>query len=236
MKSKRYSIRLLLLFITGCAVLAELVAWHMDIARGERAARAAVLNGGGMVADDSYWRPSRVPALALKLFGPEHFLPVKQVAALPEKLTDDDLTKLAALRHLEGIATNRILNPRGRLSETHELTHLSALAPLISDRGIQQLSGTPSLEALVLYNTSVTDDGIASLAQLPALKVIHVQSKHITDGAIPHFCKMKSLEHLSTFGTSITEPGIVKLRTCLPNCVVQPEAFGEPGTVSPAAE
>lgn len=215
------------------AVLAATVSLHnFAVARQEREALALLLERRGDVRQEDFFKvESRTSKRIRKLFGTQKKKgSILEACAHPDNLCDDDLATLAKLKKLKTLVTNRWRDPatdRHNVISSKELESFGK--PIITDEGLQHLSSSENLEAIVLLNTSVSDEGIAAISALPNIETLHISSLLVTDDAIPHITKLKSLAIFSTAGTSITEEGRQKIRQQLPNCNITtiPHLVGE---------
>lgn len=116
-----------------------------------------------------------------------------------EFLTDEDLSYLTRLKHLE----------RLYLASTN-----------IGDAGLAHLSGLKSLRYLSLRGTNITDAGLVHLKGLTNLEMLELSDTDISDVGIEHLKSLKSLKYLYVPNTKITERGRKELEAALPGCEV----------------
>jgi hypothetical protein len=92
----------------------------------------------------------------------------------------------------------------------------------ITDRGLANLRGMSSLEALELKNTQVTSGGLLVLPSLPNLRslVIFCEPRLATldDAGLAHLKNLPKLSALSITGGWASWGAIAELQTHLPNC------------------
>lgn len=69
-------------------------------------------------------------------------------------------------------------------------------------------------------NEYLGDDVAEDLAKLDFVEELDLRSTEITDAAIPHLSSLKNLRLLMVSQTYLTQDGIRRLKTALPNCHV----------------
>ena len=117
-------------------------------------------------------------------------------------LTDDHVTRLAALRQVE--------------------TFIASGSPL-TDRTAEVVAEWPELNWLELNDTQLTDDAAGHLIKLQKLEVLRIQGTSITDRGFAQLSALKNLKDL-TIGDSPNRPMPVsvqcrdELQRALPNC------------------
>lgn len=211
--SFRFSLRVVLIVITGVAIW---LAYETRRIRIRREAVAAVLAVEGNVK----YQDSTAARYLIPLIGADYFSSIERVSGLYRKMNDDHLEALSRIPELKHITTNHAW--AGSLIGTFAVSGGGGTGKnaLITDEGMAHLSKAKSLESLILFNTKVTDKGVAHLGSLQHLEYLSISSTHITDASVPTLSKLKSLKRLWTTGTSITSEGADRLRQALPHCEV----------------
>ena len=152
------------------------------------------------------------------------------------QITDESMSRVAALQHLRWISVARTkitddgLKQIAKLKNIRELgvgpqttdaglAHLASLRDLhtlylggsrIDGSGIPQLKSVTSLTNLWLDETAVTDDNLRHLRHLPQLQRLVLSSTPITDAGLTHLTSLKELDYLSLADTAITDEAVDK--------------------------
>lgn len=88
---------------------------------------------------------------------------------------------------------------------------------MLSDAGLQQLTGLADLELLNLYGNKITDAGLVHLAAFSKLRELNLSLLPITDKGLDHLKSLTQLEHLDLLysvgfsGPTITNAGLAPL-------------------------
>lgn len=153
------------------------------------------------------------PVIDLDLTGPE--------------ITDKDLTRLKALRHLEILSIDSCpITDEGvrEIVQLRTLRYLSISGPVnITDASFNYLGKIRSLEALSIagFPPKITGRNIEKLSDLPNLAVLNlVCCLEISDQAVEGLTRLKQLRNLDIRGTPISEQGVRRLRRALPNTII----------------
>jgi hypothetical protein len=122
-----------------------------------------------------------------------------------QSLTDEQLSSLTQLRHLE----------------TLDLTDTA-----VTDAGLQRLRGCPELECLWLGGCRITDTGIAEVALMPHLRALFLATSEsqranvrVTDAGMLRLKEATELRLLQV-PQSISEDTMKELRRALPGIAV----------------
>ncbi len=84
------------------------------------------------------------------------------------------------------------------------------------------------LQAISVTQTTLTDADCECLPEMSkTLMYIDLQGTKITDGAIEVLSRLEGLRHLGIAGTGISDEGVKKLATALPNCQISTTATDE---------
>jgi len=125
-----------------------------------------------------------------------------------EFITDDDLSHLKALTHLERLF----------LAGTN-----------VGDAGLTKIAGLKKLRYLSLRGTKISDAGLAHLKGLAHLEMLELCDTNISDLGIEHLKSLKGLKHVFVSGTKITAGGLNELKAALPGCEVSNYPAGTVG-------
>jgi len=101
-----------------------------------------------------------------------------------QQISDEDLSRLAALPDLERLFLNFTDISDAALvfvARANKLTDLRLAQTHISDAGLAYLAHLENLQSLDLFGTNITDAGIEHLAALPNLKRIDLRGTQVTD-------------------------------------------------------
>ena len=138
-------------------------------------------------------------------------------------ILDDELAHLREfpdLRTLSLAGTKVTDNGLQHLAQLKNLQSLSLYYTGIADNGIRHLRDCRHLQFINLVATGTTAKGLSDLADLPELETLILELAPLSDADLETFQHFPKLTALDLINTKITEEGIEKLRTALPNCVV----------------
>ncbi|MEX2119465.1 MAG: hypothetical protein WD847_07710 [Pirellulales bacterium] len=102
--------------------------------------------------------------------------------------------------------------PSQRWDDSHTLQN--------SYQGTADFKGHPC-HKVSLSSTQITDAGLAQLAGMPSLTTLDLNHTRVTDAGLEHLAGLKNLQSLRLDGTQVTIDGCDKLRRALPNCRIQ---------------
>jgi hypothetical protein len=186
-KSKRrwfqYSLRMLLVVVTLCAVSCSWLAVKLRQARRQREIVAAIEKLGGDVRYDEWFgrdsdQPTRSPAPVWlhNWLGDDFFRTVTVVDFRGNAIGNEDLGHLKSLPHLQSVlVSNTFVTDEGlvHLRGLPTLLNLDLSSLNVTDTGLECLRGLTQLKVLDLLNTKVTDKGVNRLQQaLPNCKIM----------------------------------------------------------------
>jgi len=125
--------------------------------------------------------------------GLEQCTSLRELIALCNSITDEDLRQIAEIRQL------RVLE--------------CLASPEVSDAGLQQVAQLVHLEILTVLGTKplVTDLGVGYLASLSNLRELQLPGTKVTDDAIPSILRLTKLERLDLSGSCIDDNGVASL-------------------------
>ena len=81
----------------------------------------------------------------------------------------------------------------------------------VTDAGLKQLAGLPSLQSLHLGSTKVGDAGLKELAALNSLQALDIRKTLVTDAGLKELARLKGLQLLILAGTKVTDAGLKEL-------------------------
>lgn len=144
------------------------------------------------------------------------------------EVTDQGLSYLADNRSLvslhlgPGVSDDGLAHLVG-LTQLEELwVHTGEEDKLqLTDRGMLYVAKLNKLESFSLGHSSVGDAGVELLTDLTHLRDMGLGSSNITNAVIPTLLNFKQLTNLDVEYTALTENGIKKLKTALPNCKIR---------------
>jgi hypothetical protein len=96
------------------------------------------------------------------------------------------------------------------LSQFRKLESLYLHGGLLTDAGLQHLSGMPSLKYLSLIDCpNLTADGIAGLPDLPTLENLTLSSELVTSGSVARLKELPRLSGLGVNGSLNDDPELI---------------------------
>ena len=108
------------------------------------------------------------------------------------------------------------------LKQFPSLTELYASGVSATDASMEGLQRMNSLAVLELEGNKITDLGIPQIAKCGGLRELSLQDNGgVTDRSLRQLARIKKLEKLNLNGTSCTVAGVQKLKSALPDCVIQ---------------
>lgn len=227
----RFSVRQLVLLITGLAILFAVIG-RMFIQRN--ATLKAINTNGGIAtgrSGDNDWvfgggldplrRIKRVELSTMRsataalpyVRGLPEFEELKIVDVL---LRDEDLRHLTENRRLRVLS---VWCPRmsdgglAHIGDLNKLTYLDISGTDITDEGMRHLSRLNELEHLDLDYTSVGDTGIARLLPLAKLRHISLRGTQVTSDGARSLCQFRELESVDISETSVCDDAVDELTT-----------------------
>lgn len=192
---------ILVLTTITCVALAFHQGYLSPYAR-QWEAREQVRRLGGSVD----LRPAE-PRWMRSLLGEDRFQDVTMIHLENRYLTNEDLTFLTSVPHVERLylAGNRM--ERGGLKSVramHDLRRLSLWYTQLEDQDvIELLRYTPALEALDLHGTQITDRTVEVIATLPRLQYLNLGGTSISEQALQRLRSVRTLRHLSLYRSTL---------------------------------
>jgi hypothetical protein len=190
----QFSIRSLLLSVVVVAVPFSWLAVEIQQARWQRELVASVLKKDGIIWYDHqvvWWNGK--PS-----FGVENAIAKPPPNCLRSYLGDDFFWNIAGV---------------GMLSKQNEAT----------DADLELLGELSQLNGLFIRGSNVTNAGLRHLLGLKQLKTLSLVGTKVTDDGLENFNGLKQLQWLAITdegSTAVTDTGVRKLKSVLPNCSI----------------
>lgn len=170
-----------------------------------------------------FLRGRRVAGPALQVVGA---LPrLASLSLRGSDVRDRDMQRVAGARGLRFFdASGTAVTDRG-VAELAPLVELQALVlsgVRITDSGMRVLSGFKALSTLNLVGADVTRQGLSALAGLPISWLDLTGCRRIGDDCLEALSALPNLRHLHLWKAAVTEAGLQRIKTALPDCVVSP--------------
>jgi beta-lactamase regulating signal transducer with metallopeptidase domain len=136
-------------------------------------------------------------------------------------ITDEGLRHLRTLTSVNHIRLNGTgISDQGleHLKQMSELRTVELSTTKIAGSGLRHLP--PSVKSLWLPASQVDDDGLKHIGHLTKLETLILSSTKISDQGLMHLEKLNSLRKLHIENTGVTEAGLARLKSALPDCKV----------------
>ena len=115
--------------------------------------------------------------------------------SLHSSVSDDQLSRLASLPHLESLHVTDMLN---------------------CDNGVKHLAASKSLKHLKLFHTSATDESMEHLGRMIGLETLDLRFRNaptpLTNEGLAHLKNLTKLKKLILGNTEITDEGLIYLK------------------------
>jgi Leucine-rich repeat (LRR) protein len=195
----RFSLRTLLLVMSGCCLLLGGSMAYINTFRVQIQSLAAAerLQGDATVLPAAGPRWCRW--VVTTVLGPDSYVEVIKLAVSQKPIDDAALQSLAGLIYLQKLDLDRTR---------------------ITDVGLQTIAAMPDLMTLSLRYDHLSDRAASTLAELPNLQTLYLTGTQLTDGSVAELAKLHSLSELFIRWTGISGTGAEQLRTALPKCAV----------------
>jgi Leucine-rich repeat (LRR) protein len=140
--------------------------------------------------------------------------PERTTLAINGPLTDDDVSRIASIAHLECLesqkldpaARRRFAELIGKLPHLRSLAFNSGYSVAIEDDELLRITDLSNLESLEINNGSaLTDRGMAALKTLKGLKALRVKTTQLTPYMMTVLAGLQSLRRLSLFSSTTTD-------------------------------
>lgn len=191
-RSPQFSVRTLLLGITGLSIFIALAVQFFAPARQQREAVNTIERfGGGIAYTEPEWRESW-PTSVLRNFLPRYnFDWVVKVNLQGTRITDAHMAPFSRLAELEEL----------QLSETK-----------ITGAGLVHLQGLGELREVWLTRTPISDADMVQIASLTQLRSLWLNGTRLTDEGLVYLKPLRGLHSLRLGGTGVTNRGLVHLK------------------------
>jgi hypothetical protein len=198
----RWSIRALLLVITGLALL---LAWVGRTIRAveHRAALANALeadSGEMLMQWDSIAKSDFSPDWVAIFFGDWSSVEMTDVDISYRQTVSDDLLE--------------------QISVFQKLDEVSVNGQVVTDRSFAAIRGMQDLKTVNIEACDITDATMEHLATLPNLEELTLRGVGVTDKGLAHLWKLPKLTSLTIEFTQITPKAIKTFQDSRPDCVV----------------
>ncbi|HWC91124.1 MAG TPA: hypothetical protein VG433_15750, partial [Pirellulales bacterium] len=90
----------------------------------------------------------------------------------------------------------------------------------VTDAGVEQLTGCPTIGALTLSWLAITDRGVESLSKFDKLWFLALRETAITDKSVATLKSLTHLRQLFITNTNISQTGFDELKSALPNAKI----------------
>lgn len=169
-----------------------------------------IFNAGGETTTDRYLEALR------------HVKQLKTIRIPGSLITDDGLKYLVELPELETLDVRRCRElTNGGMQHVKKMRSLRYLdlsldfvmlpKNYITQEGVCELTGLPSMTELILNNIPMNDEGCRKISELRNLKHLWINGGDLTDVGLAHLSKLTELEHLELVNTKITDAGLESL-------------------------
>lgn len=153
------------------------------------------------------------------------FPKLKKIRLAQNQISNEGLAALAKMPQLVelDLSENSLLSDPGM----QHLTGLKAMQKLnlwrvaLTDAGVEPLQGLTNMEWLNLDNTQVTDAGLKYLKDMHKLEFLHLGSTPVSDAGLPALEGLTSLKELTITRTAVSREGVKELKKKLPNTKIQ---------------
>lgn len=134
-------------------------------------------------------------------------------------ITSDSAAAIARQSQLRYLAVSETQLDDRSLDELSQLRHLQSVGFQDTGVAIQSLARIKSLQYLQL-DEHLTDDDITQLCELRHLKYFQISGPKVSDASLPHLARLTNLQRLVLFHTHITQAGVDRLQSELPDGIV----------------
>jgi internalin A len=140
--------------------------------------------------------------------------PITSMSLAHSQVADEDLKRIAGLKHLEWLSLGQTKVTDAGLKELAGLTKLEILIlerTKVTDTGLKELARLKSLQSLYLGGTQVTDAGMRELIVLPDLQELDLHDTQVTGACLKDVHGIKSLRSLRLEGSKLMDAGMNEL-------------------------
>jgi hypothetical protein len=157
--------------------------------------------------------------------------PVVKVSFRNTKVTDMELSHLAALTELADLDLSHTDITNDGLRHVRGLTHLSKLNlsfNRVTDEGLAHLTGASKLKWLDLkrgckdVDHYISDSGLRHLKRFGGLEYLNLDWNNVTDAGLEHLKGLSGLREVTLGSGRYTPTGVKGLRQALPKAKIAP--------------
>jgi hypothetical protein len=102
-----------------------------------------------------------------------------------------------------------------------DLQELVFVGEQFDDKYLEQVHHAPDMSTLTIYHGKITETGLRTLAKNDTIQSLQIRYTPVADASADALAEMKGLHTLQLYGTLVTEQAGEKLRSKLPQTVVQ---------------
>lgn len=135
--------------------------------------------------------------------------------------TFESLAHLTSLRRLNCYRCPVTDAHIARIAHLRRLERLSLSSANITDHGLRHMAGLRSLRILSLGRTRIAGHGLQWIAGLPNLRKLYLGGTAVGDDDLPQLSRLRQLETLDLGHTQVTQQGVQRLRSALPNTQIR---------------
>ena len=150
---------------------------------------------------------------------------IRKLRLSNDSISDDGLKNLSALQDLVelDISEDSLLTDSGmqHLSGLTKLQKLNLWRVQIGDTGVQYLKPLTNLKWLNLDNTRLSDAGLPALKGMQNLTFLHLGSTSVSDAGLIHLTGLTALRDLKVTRCGVTKEGAAELKQTLNNTEIQ---------------
>lgn len=153
------------------------------------------------------------------------FPQLKKIRLAQNQISNEGLAALAKMPQLVelDLSENSLLSDPGmqHLSGLKAMQKLNLWRVALTDEGVKPLQGLTNMVWLNLDNTQVTDAGLKYLKEMHKLEFLHLGSTPVSDAGLPALESLTSLKELTVTRTAVSADGVKALEKKLPNTKIQ---------------
>ena len=150
---------------------------------------------------------------------------IRKLRLSNDSISDDGLKNLSALHNLVelDVSEDSLLTDSGMqyLSGLTNLQKLNLWRVQIGDTGVQYLKPLTNLKWLNLDNTRLSDAGLPALKGMQNLTFLHLGSTSVSDAGLIHLTGLTALRDLKVTRCGVTKEGAAELKQTLNNTEIQ---------------
>jgi hypothetical protein len=187
------------------------VLHRVRTARIQRAAVAAIDEGGGYVFYDCDRDPKRIITVRGLTYHKGTPKGQNMPGLRPPARVGIDYFNNVIEIVLPGFLSDAELALVGRFPRVEKVWHAGP-SRWVTDAGLAHLDGLASLTDLDLSHTNITDAGLVHLKAMKSLQQLNLCRTQVTDAGLVHLSGLTSLQRLDLRGTDVGGTGVVHLQ------------------------